>query len=188
MSKTVYKGLEQKATVRLSFSNEFSYSVANNLQLDALAEVLQIRLIERLREEESGVYAPSVYVRYSKIPAQRYSFVISFGCGPENVEKLIASALEEIKRLQTNGPSAINLEKFKAENQNVHETNLRKIDFWSGYFTDQILNDESLNEVNTYKDDMQKVTIESVKEAAKNYLDGTNFIRLVLVPEKTGAN
>jgi zinc protease len=184
VSLNIYKGLENKATVRLSFSGPYEYNVSNNLTMDALAEALQIRLIERLREEESGVYSPSVSARYSKIPVSRYTYNISFGCAPANVEKLIASALDEVNKLKTQGPKAINLDKFKAEHYRVHETQLQAVDFWSGYLTDQILNNEGLYDVNTYEENMQKVTVESLKEAAKNYLDGTNFIRLVLMPEK----
>ena len=183
ITKIVYKGIESKATVRLLFSGEYNYSPLNNMAMDALAESLQIRLLERLREEESGVYAPSAYVRYSKIPTQRYNLTISFGCAPKNVEKLIASALDEVNKLKTEGSTTVNLEKFKAENNSTHETNLKRIDFWSEYLTEQILNGENLLDVNKYDDNIQKLTLLKVKEAAKKYLSGDNLIRVVLMPE-----
>lgn len=184
--KIVYKGIEPKAAVRLNFNGNYNYNALNNMTMDALGEILQIRLTERLREDESGVYSPSVSVGYHKIPSQRYSFTISFGCAPQNVDKLIASALDEVNKLKTDGPLAVNLEKFKAESRGVHETKLRKIDFWSQYLKEQISNNEDLYEVNTYDASMQKITIESVKACADKYLGFDNFIKLILLPEKKG--
>jgi zinc protease len=184
ITKIVYKGIEPKATVRLNFNGLYQYSALNNMTMDALAEVLQIRLIERLREDESGVYSPSVSVGYHKIPSQRYSFNISFGCAPQNVDKLIASVLDEVNKLKTDGPLAVNLEKFKAESRSAHETKLRKIDFWSKYIQDQVSNSENLNEVNNYDENMQKITPASVKALADKYLSFDNFIKLILLPEK----
>ena len=63
------------------FSGDYNYNEADNLQLDALAEVLNIKLIERLREDEGGVYGVGAGASYSKYPRGRYSFNVSFGCG-----------------------------------------------------------------------------------------------------------
>jgi zinc protease len=186
ITKVVYKGMEDKATVRLTFTGNYEFNAVNNMNMDALAEILQIRLIERLREEESGVYSPSVVVSHTKIPGERFGLGIYFGCAPKNVDKLIASALDEVNKLKSEGPSAVNLEKFKAESRSIHETKLRKIDFWSDYIKKQLLNGNGLNEVNTYDSILNQVTPESLKSTAQKYLGGDNFIKLVLMPEKTG--
>ncbi|WP_431200763.1 insulinase family protein [Mucilaginibacter sp. P19] len=68
ITKTVNKGVGEKSTVQLVFSGDYDYNEANNIQVDALEEVLNIKLIERLREQESGVYAPGVRAGYHKIP------------------------------------------------------------------------------------------------------------------------
>jgi zinc protease len=68
IEKTVYKGNEQQSTVLLIFSGKFDYSAPNNVKLDALKEALEIRLLQRLREDESGVYSPSVSKQISKFP------------------------------------------------------------------------------------------------------------------------
>ncbi|GGI25292.1 M16 family metallopeptidase [Pedobacter mendelii] len=183
VTKIIYKGLERKATVRLIFSGDYAYNASNNLAMDAMAEVLQIRLIERLREEESGVYSPSVIVRYSKIPVPRYTLNISFGCAPANVDKLIASAIDEVAKLRNLGPTDTNLSKFKAEEDRMLETQLRKIDFWSNYLTDQILNGENIDEINDHGVIMKNITTESIKDMASKYLSGENLIRVILMPE-----
>lgn len=183
IEKTVYKGTEPKATVDLVFSGTFDYSQENKIKLDALKEVLQIRLLERLREDESGVYSPGVFVSTSKYPQSRFSFVISFGCAPQNVEKLIASALDEVNRLKTDGPPQVNIDKYKAEDQRTRETALKTNNWWLGYLNGTLQNQDDLNQLNDYGKVQDQITSTSLKEAAANYLSGTNYIRLVLLPE-----
>jgi len=183
ITKTVYKGTEPKATVSLVFSGPFDYSFANDLKLDALKETIQIRLIERLREDESGVYSPSVRASAVKYPEARYNLTISFGCAPQNVEKLIASALDEINKIRTDGPLPVNLDKFKVENQRSIEVQLKTNGFWLGYISGQLQNKEALDQVNYYTDTANKITTADVKAMAGKYLSGKNYIRLVLMPE-----
>ncbi|GGH09458.1 M16 family metallopeptidase [Mucilaginibacter phyllosphaerae] len=185
ITKIIEAGREPKATVSLKFTGDYDYSYANNLEMDAMAEVLQIRLIERLREQESGVYSPGVNVRYNKIPSARYVFSISFGCAPANVEKLIASALDEVGKIKTVGPTAINIEKFKAERSRTHETQLRANDFWSEYLNDNALNEGDVYAINDFSATMEKITPESIKSKANKYLSGNNLIKIILLPEKS---
>ncbi|MEJ5994093.1 insulinase family protein [Pedobacter sp. Du54] len=184
ISKTVYKGQEPKATVRLVFSGDYTYNETNNNQLDALAEVLTIKLIERLREDEGGVYGADAGASYSKFPTNRYSLTITFGCAPENVEKLIASTLDEINKIKTNGAVAVDIQKFVAEETRTTETSLKSNQFWLGTLVNAAQNEESPKKVLTYIDSLKKITPESLKEAANTYLSGKNYIRLVLLPEK----
>ncbi len=184
IEKTVYKGTASKATVDLIFSGAFDYNAAEKIQLDALKEVLQIRLIERLREDESGVYSPSVGESVSKDPDPRYMFTISFGCAPQNVEKLIASVLDEVNKLKVSGPPQINVDKYKAEDQRARETDLRTNIWWFDYLVTGLQNQDDLHELSSYDSDLAKVSPASLKTMADKYLNGKNFIRLVLLPEK----
>ena len=184
ISKFVYKGQEPKATVRLVFSGDYTYNEETNNELSALGEVLQIKLIERLREEESGVYSPGARMSYSKSPRNRYSFAVSFGSSPENVDKLIAATLDEINKVKANGAQAKDIEKFLAEERRSTETQLKQNGFWLGYLSGQYQNNESPTKILTYLDSLKKITPEGLKQTANRYLSGDNLIKLVLLPEK----
>ncbi|TSJ44482.1 insulinase family protein [Mucilaginibacter corticis] len=187
IEKRVYKGTEPKASVSLVFSGAFDYNFTNALIMDALKEALQIRLIERLREDEGGVYAPSVTMGTSKKPQPRFNMTVNFGCAPENVEKLIASTIDEITKVKTSGPLPVNIEKFKAETQRSLETTLKTNGFWLTYLARQLQNEEALNEVDTYTEKLSAITTKDVQNAAKKYLTGKNYIKLILIPEKIEA-
>lgn len=184
LEKTVYKGAEPKALVNLVFSGPFDYSDVEGKQLDALKEVLQIRLTERLREDESGVYSPRAGQSVNKYPQSRYDFFISFGCSPQNVEKLIASALDEVEKIKSSGPNQINIDKYKAEDKRGQETDLKSNNWWLDYLVTSLQNHDDLHALNNYDNEMSKVTPESIKATANKYLSGKNYIRLVLMPEK----
>ncbi|NOW96007.1 pitrilysin family protein [Mucilaginibacter sp. SG564] len=183
IEKTVFKGSEPKSTVLLVFSGDYDFSQENNVRMDALKEVLEIRLLERLREEESGVYTPSAFVNLTKIPKPRYSFVVQFGCAPQNVEKLVSSTLDEIDKIKSTGPPQINVDKWRAEEKTALEPQLKTNGFWLTYISRQIQNQESLDQVNRYNEFINKVTPADLKTMSTRYLGGENYIKLILKPE-----
>ena len=184
LQKKVFKGQEPKSTVRLTFSGVYEYNETENNLLDALSAVLNIKLIERLREDESGVYGVGSRASYSKYPQNRYSFTIAFGCSPDNVEKLIGSVLDEIKKIRDNGATQIDVEKMQAEERRVTEVQLKENGFWLGYLTGQFQNEENPEQILSYEEALKKITPEALKVAANKYLNGDNYVRLVLYPDK----
>jgi len=183
INKTVHKGLEDKATVQLYIHGDYDYTAANNVQLDALNSALEIKILERLREKESGVYSPGVSLNVSKYPASHYYFVISFSCAPANVEKLITAALDEVQNIRKNGATAQDISKFKSEEQRQQELNLRSNGYWLGYLTTRLKYGDQLNQLLTEKQRLDEVTVESSKSTAQKYLKPDNYIRLVLMPQ-----
>jgi zinc protease len=188
VEKTVYKGSEPKATVYLVYTGKYDYSSENNVKMDALKETLEIRLLERLREDESGVYSPGVQESTTKLPQQRYSFLIHFGCAPQNAEKLIASTLDEIGKLEKDGPLQENVDKWRAEDKTTFEPALKTNSFWLGYINGQLQNSEPIEQISGYNALVDHVNPEGLKEMAKKYLNGDNYIKLVLLPETSITN
>ena len=184
ITKTVNKGVGEKSTVQLVFSGDYDYNEANNIQVDALEEVLNIKLIERLREQESGVYAPGVRAGYHKIPGGRYTFTISFGCAPENVDKLINATMEEIAKIKQNGALPADIQKFVAEEARSTQQQLKQNVFWAGYLASTSQNGENPDQILGHVSSLEQITPQSTKEAANKYLSGKNLIKLILMPEK----
>jgi len=183
VSKTVYRGLDPKASVQLVYSGDMTWKPEATTQLDALGEVLEIKLTEKLREEESGVYGVGASGSYAQYPVPRYTFRISFGCAPDNVDKLIDKTQELIGALKANGAAPADIAKFKAETRRETELQLKDNQFWINYLQSQFYNNDDPAEVLREAELLGTVTVESTKEAANRYF-GPNYIRLVLLPEK----
>lgn len=184
VERTVRKGIEDKAQVQLYFHGSYDYATESNMQLSALSEILEFKVLERLREKESGVYSPNVGVSYEKLPAPYYSLTISFSCATANVDKLVAAALDEVEKIKKEGATAVDVEKFKAESKRSIEVSLRENNFWLSYLIGKYRNNEDPTSILKQSERLNRVTPESVKAAAQRYLSGENYFRAVLVPEK----
>lgn len=183
IEKTVFKGSEPQSTVLLVYSGKFDYNAENTIRLDAVKECLEIRLLQRLREEEGGVYSPVVAAVTTKFPQSRFSFMIQFGCAPQNVDKLVASTLDEIHKLRSDGPMPENINKWRQEAKNSREPQLKTNEFWQGYVDQQLQNQDDMNELNNYNTLLDSVKPVDARAIADRYLNGENFIKLVLMPE-----
>lgn len=184
ITRIVKKGIEDKAQVKLFFHNKYEYAPENNLQLSALSDVLEFKVLERLREKESGVYSPNVGVSYEKLPYAYYNLTISFSCATANVDKLVAAALDEIEKIKKEGATAVDIEKFKAESTRAMEVSLRENNFWLSYLASKYKNNEDPSIVLKQAERLKQVTEASVKAAANKYLGNANYFKAVLVPEK----
>lgn len=182
--KEVRKGTEDKATVQLIFSGDYKYGAKENIVMDALGEVLMNKLLERLREVEGGVYTPGAKVSYGKSPKPKYTASISFGCSPENVDKLINASLDEIEKLQKNGATKEDLIKFVSEQQRGMETGMKTNGFWLNYISGQYQSDGKLDQVFKFDNLLKSITSNDIKKAASKYLTTKNFIELILLPEE----
>jgi zinc protease len=184
ITKTVYKGIGDKSSVQLVFSGAYDYNDANNLQMDALESILQIKLDERLREKEAQVYSPGVRSSYKKLPEGRYTFTISFECAPANVDKLIAATMEEINNIKQNGALAVDIQKFAAQDARSTQTQIKENIFWAGYLSATMQNQGEPDAILHHVSDLENVTVQSTRDAANKYLSGSNLIKFILLPEK----
>lgn len=113
------------------------------------------------------VIYPGVYAGVSKFPSPRYSFVITFGCAQQNVNKLIASALDEVNKLKSQGPALVNVEKYKAEKQRSQETEVKTNKFWLGYLSGYLQNNDPLTALDRFAYNLQSVTTHNLKLSAQ---------------------
>jgi len=97
---------------------------------------------------------------------------------------LIASALDEVKKIRDNGPLQVDVDKVQAEERRVTEVQLKENGFWLSYLTGQLQNNENPEQILSYQEALKKITPQALKIAANKYLSGDNFVRLVLYPDK----
>ncbi|MCL9808038.1 M16 family metallopeptidase [Flavobacterium luminosum] len=181
--KVVNKGKDPKSTVNILFYGDATYSPKEALALQAAGEVLTIKLIEQLRENESGVYGVGARGSMNKVPYGSYNFSISFPCGPENAEKLTASALAELQKLIDNGPEEKDLVKFKEGEILDFKKESKENKFWLSNFTRAYMNNAKAEEVLAFEAKVNALTAKEIQEVAKKYLTKDKIIAM-LMPEE----
>ena len=182
-TKKVYRGKENKATVRLVISGDYDYNAQNNLSLRALSDVLQIKVLQHLREDEGEVYSPQVQVSYGKYPKSRYVFNIAFGCAPANVDHLVEDVRHEMTVLRDNGPAQEDVDKFKATWLKQLEPLYRQNNYWLSYLVGVYENAEDPLLMKSVRQRLDKISAASLQQSAKQYLTGSNWISFELLPE-----
>jgi zinc protease len=184
ITKTVYKGIDDKASVQMIYSGNYVFNDINNLQMDALEEVLNIKLIERLREQESGIYAPGIRASYAKNPEGRYTITINFTCAAANVDKLIAATLDEIGKIKLTGAQPTDIQKFVAEEARSTQVQMKQNVAWMGYLAGASQNDQNPDEILSHVKNLDQITVQSTRDAANKYLNNNNLAKVILMPEK----
>lgn len=185
--KRVYKGTENKATVRLVYSGTYSYSPENNQLLNALGEVLQIKVLQHLREAEGEVYAPQVQTSFVKYPKNRFAVIVSFGCAPKNADHLIEGVAQEMDNIRQQGILPEDIQKYKASYSKNVELALKDNGYWMNYLAGQYENGENVLEVLDAEKTLAKVTPEKLKKAAAVFFKADNRIQFILLPEANTA-
>jgi zinc protease len=186
-TKTIYKGSDPKSQVSIIWNGETEYDIEDDLALSALGEVLTIKLVEQLREEEGGVYGVGARGNMSQIPYDSYNFSISFPCGPENVDKLTKAALAEVVKLRTEGPTEEDLAKVKETFKVQRKEQLQENQFWMQQLRKAEEEGFKLSEINKFNEMVDDLEAEELQELAEEFL-GSNYLLGVLMPETEEAS
>ena len=181
--KVVKKGKDPKSLVSIIFSGETKYDAKEDMAMQALGKILTIKLVEKLREKEGGVYGVSAYGNLSKIPYGKYSLSIDFPCGPENVDKLVLSSLNELDKIIKFGPEVKDLNKYKEGELNDYRDNLKKNSFWITHLTDTYMEKNSSNSILEFENKLNSLTVKDVKDVANKYAVNNKLIAK-LYPEE----
>ncbi|RAW03395.1 M16 family metallopeptidase [Pseudochryseolinea flava] len=184
VKKEVRKGTEPKSFIRLFWNGETPYNETENLKMQALSEVLNIKVIEKLREDLGGIYSGGVFARMSKYPYSNYSFGMALPCGPENVDKLITAALEEIAKIKKDGPTEADLNKVKETWKQQYVVNVKENNFWVSQLIQSVELGADPTGILSYEKRIATITPKDVKDAAVKYLTDKNYVQVVLNPEK----
>ena len=184
VEKKVYRGADKKSLVNIVFSGEAPYSRMEELKLTALTEVLNIKIIEELREEMSGIYGGGMYANFAKRPYNNYSINISFPCGPENVDKLSTAVLTIIKNAQEKGIDGKDLDKVKETWRKQYQDQIKQNGYWLQSLSHSWIEREEPEWILEYAKSIEALTAQDLQQTAKKYFNMQNYFKAVLYPEK----
>ena len=180
---TVYKGLEPQSTVYIQFTGSAIWTPEQVMATQSLSKVLRIRLREILREDKGGVYGVNVGTSVSRWPQEQFNSTISFGCSPENVDSLIESAFDEIKKIQKEGIEESVLVKVRESFLKQRETALKENSFWLNTISTYDKYQLDLKRLDAFEDRVHAIDSQMVQDAAITYFDFSNMVIGKLYPE-----
>ena len=166
------------------WTGEVEYTRKNRFEAKALGNLLNITLRENLREDKGGVYGVGIYPQLEHFPKGIYKYTCVFSCAPENVEKLVSAAKEEIETVKKNGCSEINLVKIKETLLKERELQMKENSFWLSYISSADIYKEQLSDIDKYAAWVSALNGDDFKRLANFYFNEKEFKRFVLDPEK----
>lgn len=185
ISKTIYKGQENKASVRIFFTgNTPAYNEMDDLQLGQLCKTLDIKLREVLREDAGGVYGVGVSGGINREPVSNYSIGINFSCAPENADKLVGLTMDAIREVKAKGATQENINKVIAEQTRSLENSVKENGYWRYHLEQQFFRGADPLKILETPEKIKQLNVERTKTLASRFFDEQNLVKLVLMPEK----
>lgn len=152
------------------------FNLANRVNFAALADILDIRYTESIRENEGGTYGVRVSASLSDQPQEQAKMSINFDTNREKADRLIELVKDELNKIAAHGPQADDLDKVKKNLIKQHHERIRENSWWLSaikfYETDKI------NLASDYEKEVNKLSIESIRETLKALMNNKNFIEI----------
>lgn len=183
VERVVRKGMEPKARTLVIFTGESDYNPEVRYALRSLGDLLEIILLDKLREALGSTYSVSVGAQATGAPHPEYQIAIQFESAPENANPLFETVLATIDSLQRLGPRSEDVEKVRAQHLRDLEINTRENSYWALNLLARLENGEDPRGLLSYKDLVERLTADSIRAAAVRYLRLDRFARFILLPE-----
>jgi zinc protease len=178
-----HKGSDQKSNVSIVLHNAYKYDKNVNYLLKSFTDVLNIKLIEVLREEKSGVYGVGASFSGSKWPYENFTLSISYPCKPENIDSLNTAVFDIIKNIKNKGVSDEDIQKVKESQLKEFEVKIKENGYWLSALKYAYLHGYNPEEIATYEKNVENLNSKNIQETANKYIDFKNCIILKLLPE-----
>jgi zinc protease len=178
------KGKEKQSLILGIYRGELPYTEELDMNGEMLIEVLNIKVIEELREKMGGTYSGGFSFDFSKDPYPRYAIQLGLPCGPENVDKLIKGANDIIADVKKNGPSTADLDKVKTTMHEQARESMKDNGFWAENLIEIMFRGGSKKYLLDYDNVVNSVKPADIKAAANTFFDGKNEMTAILYPEE----
>ena len=179
----VKKGKDERSLIIQFHSGEVPFSQDLELKAQAASEVLNIRIIEELREKIGGIYGGGIFGSLEREPYNNYTFAVQLPCGPEKADTLLKAMNREIKEIATKGPSQQNLDKVKQQWREQHKIDIKENEDWLSAITESKFPGNDIDYFVNYEKYIDKLTVKGVQQAAAKLLNGPNVFTAIQMPE-----
>ena len=184
VKKEVRAGVEDKSRISISFTGPAEFSEDEQMRLNAMIDVMNIRIVDILREKMALIYGGGMEGSLSRIPKENYAISVSMPTGPASVDKVIATLLAEIERMKADGPNEAELERVRQVWLQNHQKSLRENGYWVARLQASLMNGTDPARILDYEKRVTALTADELRNAARRYFDMNNYVQLVLYPEK----
>jgi zinc protease len=176
-------GLDTASIVTQVWHGATEWNYDNLYDMAALSAVLDILLVERVREEAGGTY--SIYSAFSidSVPEEDYRILVQFSAEPERVDELIEIVNSIIDEIAREGVDPSYTARVSESQRLNFRENLERNPWWNAQI--QFLIKEGLDwRFATDKVDWYNaLTPEDIQRAAQTWMSNATYGEIILFPE-----
>ena len=178
----VEAGREPRGQTVISFFADPSPDPQEQEQIIAATTVLDIALRDILREDLGQTYTVGVGLSQSLPQRGGGHIEVRFGAAPENLPAMTARVMQEIKRLQQEGPSKDLTDRAKETARRGYETSMKQNDYWLGRMQSVKTFGRDPGEILTRATRIDAVTPQVLQDVFKKYFPTDRSTVVTLVP------
>ena len=185
IERTVRKGIAPQSQTALLLAGRGPWSREETYRLTSLGELLEMRLLDRLREALGGTYSVSVNTGFSRALRQEWQLTISYGSAPAQADTMYAAVRQVLDSLRRVPPSAEEVERVREQQRRTLEVQRKQNGYWLNAIRSRVEYGDRLEGIGA--DDEGRIaglSAEMLAAAARRYLGEENRARFVLLPEE----
>ncbi|MDC7123995.1 MAG: insulinase family protein [Spirochaetales bacterium] len=180
----VIKGISPQSNNQIYFTKPLSsWSKALQVRIVSACDILETILREKIREDMGGTYNISVSPFIEREPYPSVKIGISFGCDPDRLEELTSVLFKTIESVQAGELDQHYIDSREEQYRRSYETNIKQNNYWL-YQLQKIYSFNDEPKILQPEDFDEMVSREGVIDTVKIYFDTSNYISVVLKPEK----
>ncbi|QZT38013.1 insulinase family protein [Halosquirtibacter xylanolyticus] len=169
-----------KTTEYMEFNQYMPYSAHNDLCMDIVQAVLDLRFTEKVREEAGGTYGVVVRASFSQYPKSQASLLIRFDCKPDRSKELMEVVKAQITQMLKEGISEEDYNKTvkniqknleQGKNHNSYYANVISAYAVKGIDKTSKKSDPEVVLANTSKKDVEKFARKFFKKAKRIHIE-----------------
>ncbi|MDQ8163719.1 MAG: insulinase family protein [Gemmatimonadota bacterium] len=183
IDKTVRKGIAPQSQTAIVLAGEGRWSREESYLLSSVGEVLEMRLLDRLRESLGGTYSVSVNTQFARQPRAEWQVVISYGSAPDKADAMFAAVQQELDSLRRVPPTAAEVERVREQQRRELEVARKQNGYWLSTLRARLEYGDDLGTVGAEDPLIAGLSSGALAAAATRYLTETNRARFVLLPE-----
>lgn len=182
----VRKGSAEQGMVGIVFSTAVDWKKSEEKRaLNYFKDVMEIRMLEKIREEMGGVYSPMLELQIEPYPTGRAVFMVMFGCDPLRADSLTDAVLTEMRAIMTDGPEEAVMDKVRQMNKRKFETLGKQNGSWLSWLKDADYCGLDLDMLTAEAQEKaaSAMTSKKVRNAVKKHFGKMIHTRVVLEPD-----
>jgi len=154
-----------QSTIQIYMNGDMTYSRKNSLMVYMIAQLLNKKYMDHIREEEGGSYGVNVGSSLQKTPNQEFNLVVRFNCNPDKAEKLLDIVYSDLYAL----PEEIDSDDFQEVKNNMIKSvreNQEDNSYWLKSISKSLQNEDPITTEASFIKNLEQISIQDIKDMA----------------------